>query len=28
VDEELHVYVEDYWLSKSDAMEKYYEHCR
>ncbi|HXF49068.1 MAG TPA: hypothetical protein VNL73_06550 [Verrucomicrobiae bacterium] len=26
-DSELRVWVEDYWLSKEDAVEKYFEHC-
>lgn len=26
-DSELRVYVEDYWLSKDDVLEKYFEHC-
>ena len=27
-DSELTVWVEDYWLSKSRAIEKYYDKCR
>jgi hypothetical protein len=26
-DSELRVWVEDFWLSKEDAFEKYYEFC-
>jgi hypothetical protein len=26
-DDELTVWVEDYWLSKNDVIEKYFEHC-
>ncbi len=26
-DSELKVWVEDYWLSKEDALEQYFEHC-
>ena len=26
-DDELTVWVEDYWLSKSEAIRKYYEEC-
>jgi hypothetical protein len=26
-DSELRVWVEDYWLSREDALEQYFEHC-
>ena len=27
-DSELRVWVEDYWLSKRNVLEKYFRHCR
>lgn len=27
-DDEGNIYVEDYWLSKSQALEEYIEHCQ